>query len=220
LKPRGVFMFEDPYLGDIVEKTAYDQIYDEHVFYFSLAAVENLAARHGLEVVDVEPQRVHGGEMRFVVAHRGALPVTPAVGELRARERAQGLAEAATMQRFRAAVEQSRSALLELLHRLRREGRRVMGYGATSKSTTVTNYCGLDASLVSAISDVTPTKIGRFSPGARIPVVAHAEFAANPPDYALLFAWNHAEEIRAKERRFEADGGRWIVYVPAVGVLP
>jgi methylation protein EvaC len=76
LKPRGVLMFEDPYLGDIVQKTSYDQIYDEHAFYFSVASVSHLFGEHGLEVIDVQPQNVHGGSMRYVIAHKGARPVS------------------------------------------------------------------------------------------------------------------------------------------------
>src|SRR6266550_4396321 len=91
LKPDGVLIFEDPYLGDIVEKTSYDQIYDEHAFYFSVASLSNLFAAHDLEIVDVQPQTVHGGSMRYVVAHRGARPVSQAVAAQRAREDLLGL---------------------------------------------------------------------------------------------------------------------------------
>ena len=93
------------------------------------------------------------------------------------------------------------------------------GYAATSKSTTVTNYCGLTPHLVEFISDTTPIKQGKYSPGAHIPVRPYEEFKANYPDYALLFGWNHAEEIMAKEQAFKAAGGKWIVYVPHVQVL-
>ncbi|HTP61548.1 MAG TPA: class I SAM-dependent methyltransferase [Burkholderiales bacterium] len=218
LKPRGVLVFEDPYLGDIVEKTSYDQIYDEHAFYFSLTALDHLFAGHGMEIVDAVPQKVHGGSMRYTVAHAGAHAPAAAVDALRARERALGLGEAATFERFRRRVEASRDSLVRLLQRLKAEGRRVAGYGATSKSTTVTNYCGITASLVEFISDTTPIKQGKFNPGTHIPVRPHAEFARRRPDCALLFAWNHGEEVMAKELAFTAAGGRWITYVPRVEV--
>ena len=94
----------------------------------------------------------------------------------------------------------------------------MVGYGATSKSTTVTAYCGITPDLVEFISDTTPIKQGKFSPGAHIPVRSYDAFNAKYPDYALLFAWNHAEEIMAKEQAFSAAGGRWIHYVPTVRV--
>lgn len=216
LKPAGVLIFEDPYLGDIVEKTSYDQIYDEHAFYFSVASLTHLFAQHELEIVDVLPQNVHGGSMRYVVAHRGAHPVSAAVAAQRAKEETLGLHQPEQYDRLRHNIERSRDDLVALLHDLRGKGKRVVGYGATSKSTTVTNYCGITPDLVEFISDTTPIKQGKFSPGAHIPVRPYEEFVTNYPDYALLFAWNHGEEIMDKEQKFLSAGGRWIVYVPKV----
>ena len=219
LKPTGVLIFEDPYLGDIVEKTSYDQIYDEHVFYFSLKSISHLVEQHGLEVVDVIPLGVHGGSMRYVVAHQGTRTVSASVAGLRTKEAALGLHRSEAYQRLRRNIERSREDLMQLLHDLKRKNKRVVGYGATSKSTTVTNYCGITSDLVEFISDTTPIKQGKFSPGAHIPVRPYEEFAADYPDVALLFAWNHAAEIMAKEQNFRDAGGKWLVYVPKVKVL-
>jgi methylation protein EvaC len=106
-----------------------------------------------------------------------------------------------------------------LLHEVHGQGKRVVGYAATSKSTTVLNYCGITPDLVEFISDTTPIKQGKFCPGAHIPIRPYQEFKDRYPDYALLFGWNHAEEIMAKEQAFKAAGGKWIVYVPKVQVL-
>lgn len=219
LKPRGVLVFEDPYLGDIVEKISYDQIYDEHAFYFSAESVSFLASLHELELIDVLPQHVHGGSMRYVLGHRGAYPISPAVDRLREKEATLGLALPETYAQLRRNIEASRDQLRQLLEEFRNAGQRVAGYAATSKSTTVTNYCGLTPQLVEFISDTTPIKQGKFSPGAHIPVRPYEEFKANYPDYGLLFGWNHAEEIMAKEQAFKAAGGKWIIYVPRVQVL-
>jgi methylation protein EvaC len=219
LKPSGVLIFEDPYLGDIVERTSYDQIYDEHVFYFSVKSISFLADYHGLEVIDVLPQQVHGGSMRYVVAHKGARTVSTAVARQEEKEEALGLHQTQTYDALRCRIEQSRDDLLEQLHDLKQRKKRVVGYGATSKSTTVTNYCGITPDLVEFISDTTPIKQGKYSPGTHIPVRPSQEFAADYPDYALLFAWNHADEIMAKEQPFLRAGGKWLVYVPRVEVL-
>lgn len=218
LKPKGVLIFEDPYLGDIIEKTSYDQIYDEHAFYFSVTSLDYLFARYDMEIIDVAHQTTHGGSMRYTVAHCGAWPVAQAVLDQRAKEELLGLSSAETYTRFRKNVEKSRDDLMALLRGLRAEGKTIAGYAATSKSTTVTNYCGITPDLVEYISDTTPIKQNKFSPGVHIPVRPHADFCANPPDYALLFGWNHAKEIKAKEREFVERGGRWIVYVPRVEV--
>lgn len=218
LKPKGILAFEDPYIGDIVTKTSYDQIYDEHVFYFSATSVSRLFAQHGLELVDVLHQEVHGGSMRYVLAHAGAYPVSDAVRRQLAWEESIGLHQYAVYQQFRRNVEQSRSDLIALLQRLKAENKRVVGYAATSKSTTVTNYCGITPDLVEFISDTTPIKHGKYSPGVHIPVRPHEDFSRHFPDYALLFGWNHAAEIKSNEKAFEAAGGRWIEYVPSVGI--
>lgn len=216
LAPDGLLMFEDPYLGDMVAKTSYDQIYDEHVFIFSATSVRNAFARHGMALVDVIPLGTHGGSMRYVLAHQGQRPAAPSVAALLRREQEAGLSEPATFDAFRRACERSRDGLIALLRELRAAGKRVVGYGATSKSTTVANYCGLTPELVEFISDTTPDKQGKFSPGAHIPVRDHRAFAENHPDYALLFAWNHEAEIREKEADF---AGGWIRYVPEVEVI-
>ncbi len=219
LKPSGVFIFEDPYLGDIIEKTSYDQIYDEHAFYFSVSSVGRMVERHGMEIFDVQPQEVHGGSMRYCIARKGAREVSKAVADQRAKEEAMGIGRPETYARLRKNIERSRDELSELLRELGSRGKRVVGYGATSKSTTVTNYCGITPELVEYISDTTPIKQGKFSPGAHIPVRPYGDFVADYPDYALLFAWNHAREILEKETKFLDSGGRFIVYVPKVGVL-
>lgn len=219
LKEDGVFILEDPYLGDIFEKTAYDQFYDEHVFYFSLASLNNLLARHGMTVVDAVPQGVHGGSMRYVIARKGCRETSAAVEALTALENAQGLCSAATFEALEARVNRSRDQLVALLRKLKQENRRVVGYGATAKSTTLTNYCGIGPELVEFISDTTPIKQGKFSPGTHIPVRPYEEFKADYPDYALLFAWNHAPEIIQKEQSFLKRGGRFITFVPEVQIL-
>jgi len=219
LKPAGVLAFEDPYLGDIVEKTSYDQIYDEHAVYFSVASVSYLFGEHGLEVFDVQPQKVHGGSMRYLIGHKGAHRISRVAVEQKAREEALGLHKPGTYDRLKRNIEKSRDDLMNLLRDLKKNGKRVVGYAATSKSTTVTNYCGITPELAEFISDTTPIKQGKFSPGAHIPVRPYQDFVANYPDYALLFAWNHAEEIMAKEQNFRSAGGKWIVYVPEVKVL-
>lgn len=219
LKPKGVLVFEDPYLGDIVQKTSYDQIYDEHAFYFSVASVSYLFGKHGLEVVDIIPQNVHGGSMRYVIAHEGARPVSARVRAQQKLEETLGLHRQETYDRLRRNIENSRDQLMTLLTALKEKGKRVVGYGATSKSTTVTNYCGIGPDLVEFISDTTPIKQGKFSPGTHIPVKPYGEFSASYPEYALLFAWNHGAEIIAKEEKFVQAGGRFIVYVPTVGIV-
>ena len=219
LDPTGVAIFEDPYLGDVIEKTSYDQIYDEHVFLFSVSSIRHAFKQHGMEVIGIEHQKTHGGSMRYVVAHGGKYPVSPSVSGQLQKEKSLGLHLRETYDTFRKNCERSRDELKSLLQSLKSQKKRVIGYAATSKSTTVTNYCGITPDLVQFISDTTPIKQGKFSPGVHIPVYPYERFSSNYPDYAVLFAWNHSEEIMAKESGFMASGGRWIAYVPKVHVL-
>ncbi|WP_030615930.1 methyltransferase domain-containing protein [Streptomyces sclerotialus] len=219
LKPTGVFVFEDPYLGDIVERTSFDQIYDEHFFFFTARSVQEMARRNGLELVDVERLSVHGGEVRYHLAPAGRRSPSEAVAALVAEEERRDLAGLGTLREFGDKVMKIREDLTALLEKLRAEGRTVVGYGATAKSATVTNLCGIGPDLVPFICDTTPAKQGRLSPGTHIPVKEPSAFSGDYPDYALLFAWNHAEEIMAKEQGFREAGGKWILYVPDVHVV-
>lgn len=219
LKDKGVFIFEEPYLGDIIRKVSYDQIYDEHVFYFSLLSLDYLFAQHDMEIIEVAPQEVHGGSMRYTVARKGIWSVNPAVHRQLEEEKALGLSKADTYEKLSQKIYQSKEQLVQILTELKGQGSRIVGYGATSKSTTVTNFCGIGPDLIEFISDTTPGKQGKYSPGVHIPVVPYERFQEKYPDYALLFAWNHAQEIKAKEDLFRAHGGKWIVYVPQVKII-
>lgn len=219
LAPDGTCVIEDPYWGDVVADTAFDQIYDEHASYFTLASIQHLFAQHDLAVFDAVPVDVHGGSMRYLIGTAGSRAAAPRVAQLLAHDRAAGLHLGKTHMAFRDRVMANGAALIALLRDCKSRGRRVVGYGATSKSTTTINFFGITPELLEFISDTTPAKQGTFSPGAHIPVRPHHEFAARYPERALLFSWNHAAEVRAKEQAFADGGGRWIVYVPRVEEL-
>lgn len=213
LKPDGVFIFEDPYLGAMIEKTSYDQIYDEHVFIFSALSVSNIFSRHGFELIGLLPQETHGGSMRYVLARAERREISAKVEQIMANEKRAGLQLAETYDRFKGACEDSRERLVRLLEAERKAKRRVVGYGATSKSTTILNYCQIGPELVEFISDTTPIKQGKYSPGMHIPIKSHAAFTENYPDTALLFAWNHKTEIMQKETSFVKRGGKWLTHI-------
>jgi methylation protein EvaC len=218
LKDDGVFIFEDPYLGEIIEKTSFDQIYDEHVFLFSALSISHLANMHDLELVNVEPQITHGGSMRYTIAHKGAKTVSQNVTSLIEKEKKLGLDSAHAYAGFADSVNKIRDDLIGLLNKLKSDGKKVVAYGATSKSTTVTNYFGITPELVDCIYDTTPIKHNKLSPGAHIPVLPYEQFRESNPDYVLLFAWNHATEIMKKEQDYMANGRHWITYIPELEV--
>jgi len=218
LKEDGVFIFEDPYLGEIIEKTSFDQIYDEHVFLFSALSVSYLANLHGLELIDVEPQITHGGSMRYTIAHKGVKTASKNVATLIEQEIELGLDNKQSYLGFTESVNKIRDDLIELLTKLKKEGKKVVAYGATSKSTTVTNYFGISPELIECIYDTTPIKQNKLSPGAHIPVLPYDQFRESNPEYVLLFAWNHATEIMKKERDYMGSDRHWITYIPEVKI--
>jgi methylation protein EvaC len=216
LKDDGIFMFEDPYLGEIIEKTSFDQIYDEHVFLFSALSVSYLANMHELELINVEPQITHGGSMRYTIAHKGMKVVSQGVINLIYQEKKIGLDNKKAYFGFTDSVNRIKDDLIELLIKLKNDGKKVVAYGATSKSTTVINYFGITPDLVECIYDTTPIKHNKFSPGMHIPVLPYEQFRDSNPDYVLLFAWNHSAEIMKKEEDYMSGNRRWITYIPKV----
>lgn len=219
LKKEGIFVFEDPYLGDVIQKTSYDQIYDEHVYIFSVQSVINVFSVYDLEVFHVERQTTHGGSMRYYLCRKGSYAKRDSVKEQLEIETFLGIDKLETYKKFANACEKNRQDFINLLRQLKGAGKRVIGYAATSKSTTVLNYCGIGPDLIEYICDTTPIKQGKFSPGMHIPIRPYLDFKKDKPDYAVLFAWNHAQEIFDKEKDFIANGGKWIVFVPEVKVL-
>lgn len=220
LDENGIFAFEDPYLGDIIQKTSFDQIYDEHVFFFSAHSVSYLANMHGLELFDIAPQITHGGSMRYYITHKDAKPLSQNVSKQLEFEKSLGLHEGKTFTAFNAKIDKIKSDLIALLQKLHNEGKKVVAYGATSKSTTTANYFGITPQLIEFVSDTTPIKQGKYTPGMHIPVVSQETFAASKPDYVLLFAWNHAKEIMENEAAFmKSCGAKWIMYIPKVEII-
>jgi len=219
LDQEGIFVFEDPYIGDVIEKSSFDQIYDEHVFLYSALSVQKLGLMHGLELIEVEPQSTHGGSMRYTLAHEGVKKVGKSVADLIKNEKELGLHKRAAYSDFSDNVNKIKRDLMNILVKVKNEGKKVVGYGATSKSTTVINYFGISSELVEAIYDTSPTKHNTFSPGAKIPVLPYQEFRESDPDFILLFAWNHAKEIMEKEKDYVNGNKKWIMYVPEAKIL-
>jgi methylation protein EvaC len=206
----GVFVFEDPYFLDMLEKTSYDQVYDEHLWYFTLSFVNNLLDPLGFHVFDCEHVPVHGGELRMYVGHKDTHPATPAVSEWLAKE----ADLPGKLDTFKKNVEASRVALKELLIQVKKEGKRVCGFGASSKGVIVCNYSGIGPDLVPFITDNTPAKQGKYYPGVHIPIKPQEEF--KDVDVAVLFAWNHLTEIDKLGivKPFRDAGGKWLTHVP------
>lgn len=216
LSLNGVFIFEDPSLLEMINVNSYDQIYDEHPHIFSITALNKILERNGLKIVKVENTNVHGGSNRVWVKKCSFANPHKSVQNNLDLERLLGLYTLNTMERFAEKVQQSKLDLRQLLIRCEELGKKVISYGATSKSTTIFNYCNIGPSLIQYITDTTPEKQDKYSPGVHIPIISPEQGFNNTIDFAFLGAWNFAQEIRSKEKDFN---GKFITHVPTVRLL-
>ena len=218
LSDDGVFIFEDPSLAQVINNNSYDQIYDEHPHVFSVIALDNLLRRNGLCITKVENLNVHGGSNRIFAEKIGS-EIDKTVEQNKSYERILGLDKFETFKRFAEKVEQSKKDLIRILTQCKNEGKKVVSYGASSKSTTVFNYCNIDKTLISYITDTTPEKQGKLSPGTHIPIITPEEGFNESVDFAYLGAWNFIKEISEKESKYLANGGKFITHVPTVKIV-
>jgi len=219
LSDNGVFVFEDPSLLRMLERGSYDQIYDEHAHVFSVTALDNILRKNGLIIFDVDNLSVHGGSNR-IYAKKPNIPsnntISQNVHNNLKEEESFGVGNFETYEIFAERVSNSKKELVNLLENLNKNGKKIISIGATSKSTTVFNYCGISDSLIECITDTTPDKQGLLAPGSHIPVVDRETVDLNKYDYAFLGAWNFKDVIANKESDFVQNGGKFITHVPQV----
>ena len=213
LSSKGLLIFEEPYLGSMFSKISYDQIYDEHIFMFSVSSIIKIFDLFDFELIDVLPQSTHGGSMRYVIGRKNKHKKSEVISKFVDQEQSNKLDTIESCLEFKKACELSKKMTLEKLNKFKEDGKKICGYAATAKSTTVLNYCNIGNNLIDFICDTTSEKIGKFSPGAHIPIVPMSHFKNNMPDVAFLFAWNHKEEIFSKEKEFKEKGGAWFSHV-------
>jgi len=194
LKPKGIWINEEAALKSIMNRVSYDQFYNEHIFFSSIASFKNVMKLYGLGLHNIEYLPVHGGSMRFFSFHKEYAYENEKLSSFLKME---NLNKFERFQEFGEKVECSRKRLLEYLFSLKEE---IVGYGATAKSTTILNYCKIGNSLISKIYDTTPIKQNKLSPGMHIPIVSYDTFKKDKPKNVVLFAWNHAKEIYEKEK--------------------
>ena len=213
LSKKGFFIFEEPYMGSMFEKVSFDQVYDEHIYLFSINSVKKIFNLYNFELIDVLPQPTHGGSMRYIISRKNEHSISERVIKGLFVENKNNLDNLKSCLEFKKNCEKSKEKIITKLKKFKKEGKEICGYAATSKSTTILNYCNLDTNFINFICDTTKEKIGKFSPGTHIPIVPVSHFHKNLPDVAYLFAWNHKKEIFAKEKGFIKKGGQWISHV-------
>lgn len=220
LRENGTATFEFPHLLRLLDGLQYDTIYHEHFSYFSLSTIDTILRAHGLAVYDVEELPTHGGSLRVYVQHlHGPYAMAPAPSRVIGIEERSGLRTIERYRRFAEDVEESKRALLELLIGLKRQRRRVVGYGAPGKGNTLLNYCGIRTDLLEYTVDRNPYKHGLFTPGTHIPIYAPEMIAETKPDYILVLPWNLIDEISEVLSYTREWGARLIIPIPFAKIL-
>lgn len=221
LKDDGVFIFEVHYLGKIIQDMQYDMMYHEHIYYYSMIALQNHLARHGMVIFDIKPIPIHGGSIRYYVAKkssRHAKNISSRVETLRAQELSYGYDKPETYAAFALRTAEKKEKLMVLLDELKKKGRRVVGYGASGRANTIIQYCGITNAHLDFMVDDAPAKQGMYTPGSHLKIQSSTSLKDAKPDYILLFAWTFYNEIAGKLGEFFDGGGRMVVPLPDVRI--
>lgn len=215
----GLFVFEDPSLLSMIQKNSYDQIYDEHPHIFSILFINEITKRYGLEIKKVDNLKVHGGSNRIYVGLRNGKNIHDSVYENIKIEKENGLDSLEEIIKFSNRISKSKNELIDILKKIKSENKKVLSYGATSKSTTIFNYCGIDRTLIDCVSDTSNTKIGKLTPGSHIPIYDINNVNLYDYDYIFLGAWNFKDYILENEKKWIENGGKIITHVPKVTII-
>lgn len=213
LKDTGSLVTESPYVKDLIDHCEFDTIYHEHLCYYGVTSLKNLYARHGLYLNDIERLSTHGGSLRQYVSKRPGESET--VRQLLAEEERLGVNRFGPYyQSFGTRVESIRKRMLEILHDLKRQGKRVAAYGASAKGSTMLSYLGAGPELIEFVVDRNVHKHGKYMPGVHNPIYDVSAIAELKPDYLVLLVWNLKDEIFKQQEAYRRAGGKFIIPVP------
>ena len=220
LAPDGIFVFEVQYIGDLIAKCAFDNIYHEHICYYSLAPLIKLLNKWGLKAFDIQFVDTHGGSLRIYAAHDSEnFKIRRSITKLVRQEKRRGLYELETYKNFSIRPQTIRKDLVSLVKKLKKQNKTIAGYGASAKGTSLLQFCRIGPNVIDYIVDNAPSKQNKFTPGSHIPIYAPETLKARIPDYVLLLAWNYADSIMKNEDWLKQIGTKFIVPIPSVIVV-
>src|SRR6267378_2316172 len=221
LDDQGLWVFEQSYLPLMLKTNSYDTICHEHLEYYSLSQIKRMTDQAGLQIVDIEFNEVNGGSFSITASRRSASypEATDVITDTLGKEERLGLAQLQTYRKFARTAAEHRNHLVRCLTNLKRAGKKVLGYGASTKGNVLIQFCGLDTNLVSCIAEVNPDKFGSYTPGTKIPIISESEARATRPDYFLVFPWHFRAGIVKREQAFLKSGGKFIFPLPSIEVV-
>ena len=219
LSEKGVLVIEDPSLLEVIKNNTYDQFYDEHVYVFSALAISQISRKYNLRLFDVEYSSVHGGSIRYFICRKDSShKETMQLKKQIKKEISTKMNKFSTYLKFASRVKKSKKDLILLLKKLKKDGKKIISYGATYKSTTIFNYCNL-GKYIEYVIDTTKNKQGKFTPGQHLRIIKPETGFNETVDYAYLGAWNFKKEIFIKERNYIKRGGKFITHTPKVKII-
>ena len=216
LDPRGVFIFEAQYFVKLLSNNQFDNVYHEHHSFYALRPLKKLVESEGLKIFDVEEVDTQGGSLRVFVEHAsGPHEVRPIVAKLIQAELDMKLDTTEPYKTLAARAQHVKTELIKILSELKKQGKRIVGYGAPAKGNTLLNFCGISTQYLDYIVDKTYFKHGKFTPGMHIPVFPIEKIEEDgAPDYYLLLVWNYAAGILKQEEEYRKKGGKFIIPIP------
>ena len=221
LAPKGVLIIEDPSLLECIKKISYDQFYNEHIYVFSALSLKNLIDKFGLEIFAVENLVTHGGSLRYYIKYKmnKDIKIKKNVHYQINREIKFGLKKFNTYKKFGNLVKKSKMNLINLFKSIKNNNKKIIGYGATAKASTILNYCNIDNKTIDYFVDTTPDKQNKFMPGKNIKILSYQKKLIRNTDYIFLGAWNFKDEIFKKEKKFIQKGGKFITHIPTPRII-
>jgi len=223
LKENGVFIFEVYYLGALIDEMQYDMIYHEHMSYYSLKSLILFLKQFSMEIFDIKfTPGVRSGAVRFYAKNIGERDEKPTATfeDMMKYEKAKGFDRVETYLDYAERVRGTKEELLEILESIKKEGRGIIGYGASGRGTTIMNYCGIDQRYLDYVVDDAPAKHGFFTPGTHVPIYPWEHTKQTKfPDYTLLFAWSFINEVKKRREDYLREGGKFIIPLPKVSVV-
>lgn len=220
LKENGVSTFEFPHLMQLVANNQFDTIYHEHFSYLSLISVQAMMKKAGLRVFHVEEIPTHGGSLRVYACHDNSSHATrPSVDAVIAKEKTAGMDKIAYYTNFQPKIEKVCKDFMEFLNKVKKEGKKVAGYGAAAKGNTLMNYCGVKSDLVSFVCDLSPHKQNLYLPGSHIPVMSPDELKKQKPDYVVILPWNLKDEISKQLSYIRDWNGNFVTAIPELKIF-